>query len=53
MVLLSNLKRYLVETLYYCDFIDYYVEKFSCDTTVKNSLDYLKLKVMKYTQLLG
>ena len=45
-------KRTLVEPLQYCDFIDHSIKKSSYDTTVKNNMDYLKLKLIKTTQVL-
>ena len=49
----SGFKSTLVKPLEYCDFIDYPRKKFSCDTTIKNILDNLKLKLTKPTQVLG
>ena len=38
-----------VEILEYYYFIDHYIKELSCATTIKNNLDYLKLKVIKPT----
>ena len=50
---LSRFKITLVYPLAYFYFIEHSRNKFSCDTTVKNNLYNLKLKVLKPTQVLG
>ena len=52
MKLSSSFKITVIEPLEYCGFICHSRNKFSCATTVKSNLDYLKLKVIKTTQVL-
>ena len=53
MKLFSGFKRTLIEILECCDFIDHPRKKLSCDTTVKNNMEYLKLNVIRPNNVLG
>ena len=53
MKIFSGFKSTFIEPLEYCDFIEHSKNKFYCANTAKNYLDYLKLKVIKPTQVLG
>ena len=44
--------NFLLMPLEYCDFIDQFSKKFSCDTAVKYNLDYLKLNVIRPKKVL-
>ena len=49
----SGFKGIPVKPLAYCGFIDHFIKKLSSVMKVKNNLAYLKLKVIKLTQVLG
>ena len=53
MIIFHGLNSTLIKTVEYHDFIDHPSKKFSYDTTTKNNLDYLKIKLIRTTQFLG
>ena len=52
MKIFYGFKNTLVEPLEYGGFIDHSIKKLSCDTTVEDNMDYLKLNLIIPTNVL-